>query len=161
MADKITLQRIEQIHPKLREELKAIYDEILHRNLSVRFTDVFRSFAEQDLLYEQGRTKKGNRVTNARGGQSYHNYGLAIDFCLLRGSKQEPIWDLTADLNQNNKSDWSEVVFVFKHFGWDWGGDWQTFKDTPHFQKTFGYTTSQLLTKVKNNEVDSHGYVII
>jgi hypothetical protein len=42
-----------------------------------------RTFAEQDALYAQGRTRKGLRVTNAKGGQSYHNYGLAADCALL------------------------------------------------------------------------------
>ena len=162
--DKISVKRLEKIHPKLKQEVKQICDELDVRNLSVRFTDVLRTFAEQDDLYAQGRTKKGKIVTNARGGQSYHNYGLAIDFCLLKpcsNGQQEAIWDMDADLNANTKSDWQEVVFVFKLFGWEWGGDWVRFQDTPHFQKTFGFSTRELLKKVNNGEVDANGYVAI
>lgn len=78
--DKITLERIELLHPKLREEVRAIYKEIceaLTGNAMCRFSHTLRTFAEQDALYAQGRTKPGAKVTNAKGGQSYHNYGLA------------------------------------------------------------------------------------
>ncbi|MRM96410.1 M15 family metallopeptidase [Riemerella anatipestifer] len=149
--DKITLQRIELLHPKLREEAKAIYKEIceaLTGNAICRFTHTLRTFKEQNDLYAIGRTKKGRRVTNARGGQSYHNYGLAIDICLLvdkdgNGTYETAVWDTKADFDGDKIADWQEIVAIFKRYGWTWGGDWR-FTDPPHFQKTFGKSIADL-----------------
>ena len=59
-------------------------------------TSAYRSSAEQDKLYAQGRTTPGPRVTNARGGQSAHNFGLAIDVVLDADPEKpglQPGWD--------------------------------------------------------------------
>lgn len=159
--DPISIRRIEKLHPKLRKEVKSIYKEILKRDVAIRFTDTLRTFPEQNALYAKGRTKPGKIVTNAKAGESYHNYGLALDFCLLLNEGKEVSWDRNKDTDKDNKKDWNEVVAVFKHYGWQWGGDWTNFKDYPHFQKTMGFTTSQLLKKHKSKDFDSDGYVNI
>ncbi len=149
--DKVTLTKIELLHPKLRGEVKAIYSEIaaaLSGKAICRFTSTLRTFEEQDALYAQGRTKPGPVVTKARGGQSYHNYGLAIDIVLLvdkdnDGVFEKPSWDTNGDFDVDGKSDWQEIVAIFKRHGWEWGGDWR-FLDLPHFQKTFGCSISKL-----------------
>lgn len=152
--DPITLKRIEDIHPKLREELRQIYKEIcqvLGGKAGCRFVQVFRTFEEQNALYAQGRTKPGPKVTDAKGGQSYHNYGLGVDFCLTydknadgRISSDEIIWNRNTDLDNDKLIDWMEVVKVFTKYGWVWGASW---KDYPHFEKSFGYKPSALLKK--------------
>jgi peptidoglycan L-alanyl-D-glutamate endopeptidase CwlK len=86
MKDEKTLERIKLLHPKLRDEAIEMYDEIiaaLTGFAACRFAYTLRTFAEQDGLYAQGRSKPGAIVTNAKGGQSYHNYGLAIDIVLI------------------------------------------------------------------------------
>lgn len=157
--DNITLQRIELLHPKLKAEAKAVYDELLFRKIPVRFYSTLRTFKEQDELYAQGRTKPGSIVTNSRAGQSFHNYGLALDFCLLLDGGKVASWDRTLDVNFNNMPEWDEIVWVFKHYGWEWGGDWTSFKDYPHVQKTFGFTTAQLLHLHNSGKV-KNGYVV-
>jgi peptidoglycan LD-endopeptidase CwlK len=155
--DKITLNRIELLHPDIRDEVREIYEEICSRltgNVICRFAYTLRTFAEQDALFAQGRSKPGKRVTNARGGQSFHNYGLAVDIVLLvdrdkNGTYEEASWDTRLDGDNDKIADWMECVAVFKIWGWEWGGDWKSFKDMPHFQKTFGYTTPQLLKMKK------------
>ena len=145
--DKVSLDRIELLHPKLRAEAKLIYTEIcaaLTGKAMCRFAYTLRTFAEQDALYLQK-----PKVTNAKGGQSYHNYGLAIDIVLLidkdnNGSYETASWDTKNDFDGDQKSDWQEIVAIFKRYGWEWGGSWATFPDMPHFQKTFGYSISQL-----------------
>lgn len=161
MVDLLTIAGIKKLHPKLRVEGKLIYDEICQLfpgpSIGVRFVQVLRTFAEQDALYAQGRNgDKRPKVTNARGGQSYHNYGLAIDFCLLRG--REVIWDTQADLDKDQMADWMEVVTVFLKHGWKWGA---SFGDYPHFEKTFGNHHTQLLALLKAGKVDDNGYVLI
>lgn len=144
--DTITLARIELLHPKLRTEAKEIYIAIynaLKGRAAVRFTHTLRTIAEQDALYALGRTKPGKKVTNAKGGSSFHNYGLAIDFCLILDGK-DVSWDTLKDYDGDKVSDWMEAVAIFKSRGWEWGGDFKSIKDAPHFQKTLGYTTAQL-----------------
>ena len=151
--DTITLARIELLHPKLRTEAKEIYIAIynaLKGRAAVRFTHTLRTIAEQDALYAQGRTKPGKKVTNAKGGSSYHNYGLAIDICLILDGK-EASWDTSKDFDKDGISDWMEAVAIFKSRGWEWGGDFKSIKDAPHFQKTFGFTTTKLKTMVKGS----------
>ena len=149
--DKITLDRIKLLHPSIIDEVNTIYKEIceaLKGRAICRFSHTLRTFAEQNALFAQGRTKKGARVTNARGGQSYHNYGLAIDIVLLvdrdkNGTFESASWETNVDFDNDGKADWQEVVGIFKRHGWDWGGDWR-FVDNPHFQKTLGKSISQL-----------------
>jgi peptidoglycan L-alanyl-D-glutamate endopeptidase CwlK len=167
-SDKITIERIALLHPKLRDEALAIYDEIvkaLGNHVMCRFTATLRTFAEQDKLFAQGRTTKGSKVTNARGGQSYHNYGLALDIVLVldkdkNGTFESAVWDVRGDFDKDGRADWMEIVNIFKQYGWEWGGDWK-FYDAPHFQKTFGYSVRQLLDLHNKGKVDKNGYVLI
>jgi peptidoglycan LD-endopeptidase CwlK len=168
--DKITLQRIELMHPKLVIETREIYAKIveaLKGRAICRFAYTLRTNAEQDALYAQGRTKlfeNGKRlgiVTNAKGGQSYHNYGLALDIVLLKdtnkdGTFESASWETNVDFDGDGLADWMEVVKIFDTYGWEWGGIWK-FKDKPHFQKTFGYSIKQLQACQK----DVSAYVII
>jgi peptidoglycan L-alanyl-D-glutamate endopeptidase CwlK len=151
--DTISLARIELLHPKLRAEAKEIYIAIynaLKGRAKVRFTHTLRTIAEQDALYAQGRTTPGKKVTNAKGGKSYHNYGLAIDICLILDNK-EVSWDISKDFDNDKIADWMEAVAIFKSRGWEWGGDFKSIKDAPHFQKTFGFTTAKLKTMIKGS----------
>lgn len=148
--DKITLERIELLHPKLRAEAKQIYAEIceaLKGKAICRFAYTLRTFAEQDALFNQR-----PQVTKARGGKSYHNYGLAIDIVLLvdkdkNGSFESASWETNVDFDGDGKADWQEVVLIFKQHDWAWGGDWASFPDKPHFEKSFGYSVNDLLLK--------------
>lgn len=140
-----------------------IYNEItrvLKGNATVRFAQGLRTFAEQQALYNQGRTKPGKIVTKARAGSSYHNYGLAIDIVLLvdkdnNGTYETASWDMIKDFDGDNVADWMEIVAIFKKYGWGWGGDWRSMKDYPHFEKTFGYSVSNLLNKWNRKETFS------
>ena len=168
MRDPKTLERIQLLHPKLREEAATMYDEIvaaLTGTATCRFAYTFRTFAEQDALFAQGRTKPGAIVTKARGGQSYHNFGLAIDIVLLldkdnNGTFETASWDSQTDFDGDGKSDWQEVVAIFKRYGYEWGGDWK-FVDMPHFQKTFGKSIVELQALHNTGKVDKNGFVLI
>lgn len=168
MTDKKTIEKIQLIHPKLRDEASSIYAEIcevLTGKARCRFTHTLRTIAEQNALYAQGRTKPGRIVTNARGGQSYHNYGLAIDIVLIvdkdgNGTFESAAWDVKTDFDSDKKADWMECVNIFKQYGWEWGGDWR-FTDPPHFQKTFGKSVRELLALHTAGKVDKNGFVLI
>jgi peptidoglycan L-alanyl-D-glutamate endopeptidase CwlK len=85
--DNLTIERIKKAHPKLRDELEQLYLEcnntVLGKGVRLRFSHVLRTLEEQEELFAKGRTKPGKKVTNAKPGQSYHNYGLAFDIVLL------------------------------------------------------------------------------
>lgn len=140
--DELTLKRIEEAHPIWRDRLKRAYikaNNKLGKGSRLRFAYVVRTFAEQDELYAKGRTKKGLKITNAKGGQSIHNYGLACDIVLLydndgNGTFEEASWSMIRDYDKDGLADWMEVVNCFKEEGFEWGGDWKSFKDNPHFQ---------------------------
>jgi peptidoglycan L-alanyl-D-glutamate endopeptidase CwlK len=156
--DKVTLERIATLHPKIRQKALDAYtyinNKLLGKGVRLRFTHTTRTIEEQNELYAQGRTKlydsSGKRlgkVTQAKGGESIHNYHLAFDIVLLLdkdgdGKFESVTWDMV-DFDKDGKSDWMEVVEYFKSVGFSWGGDWK-FKDKPHFEMTFGHTWKTL-----------------
>lgn len=160
-ADEITIKRIKQIHPKVRQEVLDMYnyvnEKLLGKGVRLRFAYTYRSPEEQDKLYSQGRTVKGSKVTNAKAWQSVHQYGLAFDIVLLldqdnNGTFETASWDIRKDTDKDGIADWSEIRDYFKSKGWIYGGDWQSLKDYPHFEKTFGYSVSQLKAKIDKKD---------
>lgn len=140
-----SIERIKALHPKVAEEALAAYMEAVKATpvgIHPFITQGMRSFEESDELYQQGRTKPGQIVTNAPAGSSFHNYGLAIDFVIQENGHSR--WNV----NEN----WMIVVNIFKKHGWEWGGDWKTIIDRPHLQKTFGYNWRDLLKKHNNKD---------
>lgn len=150
--DTLTLQRISEAHPKIREQLREQYIEannLLGKGARLRFVYVYRSNEFQDKLFNQR-----PKVTNAKGGQSIHNYGLAFDIVLLydndgNGTFEEASWSQIKDFDKDSKADWMEIVNYFKSKGWEWGGDWKSFKDAPHFQMDFGFDWKVLKQRVE------------
>jgi peptidoglycan L-alanyl-D-glutamate endopeptidase CwlK len=145
--DKITIDRIATAHPKIREELKNYYIECnnkLPKGVRLRFAYVYRSVVEQNVLYNQR-----PKVTNAKGGQSIHNYSLAFDYVIMldkdnNGTFETIEWSLASPYHK-------VVVDYFKSKGYEWGGDWK-FKDAPHFQKAFGHTWQSLKRKLDTGD---------
>jgi len=147
--DKVTETRISLLHPQISNEVKLLIEQankVISPNLTIRIVQGLRTIEEQNDLYAQGRTKPGKVVTNAKGGSSYHNYGLAIDFAFLVNGK-EISWDTSKDWDGDKIADWLEVVKIFVKAGYTWGGDFKSIKDFPHLEKKFGFTWQQLLEK--------------
>ena len=156
MFDQLTLDRIETAHPRIRVELRNYYLEInrrLPKGVRLRFSWVYRSYKEQDLLHA-----KRPKVTNAKGGQSIHNYGLAFDIVILFDLDGNGTFE-TASWKQDKY--FAEVVNYFKSKGYTWGGDWNSFKDNPHFQKDFGYTWRTLIDAPKKLDDNGIEYPIL
>lgn len=152
--DKLTLDRIATLHPKIRQIALDAYtyvnNKLLGKGVRLRFAYTTRTLEEQADLYAQGRTKlfdaSGKRlgvVTQAKAGQSIHNYHLAFDIVLLLDKNNDGVFESATyemlDFDKDGKADWLEVVEYFKSKGFVWGGDWE-FKDKPHFEMTFGHT---------------------
>lgn len=144
--DKYTEQRIPALHPKYRKAFTDFINEIDSTfKTSFRIVQGFRTFAEQDDIYAQGRTKPGKIVTNAKGGQSFHCFGCAIDVV--------PIVNGDADWN----FDFKKVEPIAAKYGLYWGGN---FKDYDHFEIK-DFTWKALLALHNAGKVDKDGYVLI
>jgi peptidoglycan L-alanyl-D-glutamate endopeptidase CwlK len=158
MEDKISLARLNLLHPLIREDAIKAYNEAVKATpvgVHPFITQTIRSFAESDALYAQGRTKPGPIVSYAKGGQSYHNYGLALDFVNIIGGKY--VWPKRPEQDEN----WMTVVNIFKKYGFEAGIDWKGKKrDAPHFQRTFGYDWRDLLALHNAGKVEDE-YVTI
>ncbi len=137
-----SIARLQQLHPICRDKAIDAYNEAVQATPAGihPFVDqTYRTFEESDKLYQQGRTTPGDIVSNAKAGQSWHNYGLALDFHLQINGKD--VWD---EKNPN----WMVVVNIFKKHGFNWGGEFPgTFKDYPHLEYKGGYTLAQLQAK--------------
>lgn len=100
-----------------------------------------RTYAEQNALYAQGRATKGRVVTNAKGGQSNHNFGLAWDVGIFvngdyyegRNAREDKAY---ADLAALTKAGLPNLL--------EWGGDWNSIKDMPHYQLPTGRSVSAI-----------------
>lgn len=136
--------RLNGLHPAVLAAATALIERSYARGVPIVITQGLRTVVEQDALYAQGRTQPGPIVTNARGGYSYHNFGLAVDFALLLPDGSSVSWDMERDGDGDKSVDWSEVVQEAKALGLGWGGDWTSFKDYPHLDMTFGLSTTEL-----------------
>jgi peptidoglycan LD-endopeptidase CwlK len=124
------------VHPTVREKAIELVKRAHAKGINVLITQGLRTIAEQNELYAQGRTKPGKIVTNAKGGYSYHNFGLAFDI-VIQNAEGSLCW------NTGDKR-WQTVGALGKSLGLEWGGEWRKFPDYPHFQLTFGLTLADL-----------------
>ena len=142
MRDIISFQRCQLLHPKVRQEVTDTITRVESKwpeNYAVRVVQGLRTIEEQNALYAKGRTAPGSIVTNAKGGKSFHNHGLAFDICMMINGKVSWVVD----------AHWMELVAEFKALGWVWGGDFKSIKDYPHFEKSYGFKVSTLYTMYK------------
>lgn len=113
-----------KLFPPFEYKLKLLMEEIQKRNLNCQVFHLIRTWEEQDELYSQGRTKPGAKVTNARGGESWHNYGMAADL-VFRNAKGVWTWDASLP--------WLMMGTAAEQVGLRWGGRWKT-PDLPHVE---------------------------
>jgi len=130
----INSRKLEDLHPKVADLCKQFIEKCAEDNIDVLITSTYRDNESQNALYAQGRTTPGNKVTNAKAGQSYHNYKIAFDFCPVVGGKAQ--WNDTATFNKCGK--------IAESLGLEWAGNWKTFKELAHCQYTCGLTLKDL-----------------
>ena len=126
-----------QLHPRLQDLILIFLKRCYEKGYKVKITECFRTVSEQDALYAQGRTKKGSIVTNAKGSSysSMHQWGVAFDICRNDGK----------GAYYNNDNWFQKIGEIGKSLGLEWGGNWTSIKDLPHFQlPDWGSTASKL-----------------
>ncbi|WJQ05534.1 M15 family metallopeptidase (plasmid) [Geobacillus stearothermophilus] len=131
-------KKLSGLHPIVADKARKLIRAAHSEGIYIIITQGLRTIEEQNRLYAQGRTKPGRIVTNARGGYSYHNFSLAFDFCVCNVAKGKLITSWNLDRR------WFRVGQLGRSLGLEWGGDWKSFKDYPHFQYTFGLSLAQL-----------------
>ena len=111
----------------LLPEVQPMARELVHKataaGITIRIISGLRSYAEQDALYAQGRTALGNKVTNAKGGYSNHNFGIAFDIGVFEGGAY-----------RDESPKYKAVGVIGMDLGLEWGGNWKSIVDQPHFQ---------------------------
>ena len=133
-------------HPRLQVKAIQLAGECEKQGLKIKVTDCFRSREEQDALYAQGRTEPGNIVTNARVSSysSHHMWGTAFDICRNDGR----------GAYDDGDGFFTRVGAIGKGLGLEWGGDWTSPVDKPHFQlPDWGSTTAMLRTIYRTPDV--------
>lgn len=137
--DKRTEEHIATMLPatqrKARKFISGIAAAGLNVGLQVRIISGTRTYAEQERLFAKGRTAPGPVVTNARGGQSNHNFGIAWDVGVFTKSGIY-IDDLIESKQMTSRAvdaEYRKLGGYGKALGLFWGGDWHS-PDYPHFQ---------------------------
>lgn len=169
IIDTPSRSRILTLHPAIRQAAVDGYTGAIAalsgKNL-LRVTYGLRTFAQQAALLA-----KKPPVTKAGAGQSYHNYGLALDFVLIH-TDGKVSYSLSEDLDADGKADWREVAEAFKARGFAWGGEWNTFKDNPHVELVPAAILDEakrrglrpwkvLLERYNAGQRDPEGYVLV
>lgn len=144
-----TNRRIDTLHPAIISKVKEfIIRAEKELGIKLRVTAALRTWVEQSSLYNKGRNSDGeiinikSVVTWAKSGESYHNYGLAIDVVEIKNGKA--LWK-----NPN----WEKIGKLGESIGFTWGGRWTGKKnDRPHFQMNFGKHYTHLAQLYKSGK---------
>ncbi len=130
----INSRSLNDLHQKVQAMAQEFLDQCKAVDIDVIITSTYRDSEDQAVIYAMGRTTPGPIRTNARPGQSFHNYQLAFDFCPIVHGKA--MWDDLALF--------ARCGAIGKQIGLDWAGDWTTFKEYAHLQYTGGLTLADL-----------------
>ena len=122
-VDSRSERAIATLLPEVRPIGRALVQKAALAGIKLKVISGLRTYAEQDALYAQGRTAPGAKVTNARGGYSNHNFGIAFDVGVFEGSSYLP-----------DSPKYRAAGALGVDLGLEWGGNWKTIVDQPHFQ---------------------------
>lgn len=127
MKDHISVDRINELHPTVRQDFtNFITDAENALGIILRIVQGYRTFEQQQTIYDQGRKTPGKIVTWSPPGTSYHNYGFATDVCPFKANGVDLDWGF----------DFSKLVPFAAKYGITWGGNFPAGKkDYDHFEK--------------------------
>lgn len=126
--------------PNAQRKAREWLRKCLEAGINVRVICGTRTYEEQAALYAKGRTAPGDKVTNARPGYSWHNFGVAWDFVVF-DDRGQPLWDSPL---------MERCGRIGEGLGLEWGGSWKSIKDTPHLQLKMGFTLAEARQRVKD-----------
>ena len=139
---------LDLLYPPFLEKVLEVIARCNDRGHRYIATHGHRTYGEQMDLWKQGRVLPGTIVTNARGGESAHNFGLAVDFVRDIDAKKpgvQPSWE---------KSDYivliEEAVAEGLHSG-------EAYNDFPHIAWP-DYVTAKQLKPLHEVWIKTDGY---
>lgn len=139
-------QKIKTLTADTQMKVRQLLAMLAAKGLYFAVTLALRSVADQDKLYSIGRTKPGDKVTNARGGYSWHNFGRAVDLVLVRdGGTLE--WQPMVDTDHDGMGDYRQMGEAAKSLGFVWGGDFKGLGDFGHVEYHPGITLADARAK--------------
>lgn len=109
---------IATLNPRVAPYVRALIHRADDRGITIKAISGTRTYAEQNALYNQR-----PQVTKARGGYSNHNFGIAFDIGVFQDGKylgESPLYKVVGAMGLD--------------IGLDWGGNWKSFVDEPHYQ---------------------------
>lgn len=135
-------RKLSDLEPVTREKaLRIIAAAPLVLGRELYITGGMRTYDEQNELYAIGRNGDDRRiVTNAKAGESWHNFGRAIDFAFEEYGTQRPTWSTTTSSEQR---DWRLLGGMGEAIGFDWGGRFESLGDFGHFHFSDGMSTDK------------------
>jgi peptidoglycan LD-endopeptidase CwlK len=140
--DKRTEDNIETLIPAAQAKAREFMNAVPKGKLTYRIISGTRTYDEQNALFAIGRTVQRNRnpVTKAKGGQSNHNFGIAWDVGIFEDGRY-----YDGDTKREAQA-YADLAGVEKAnlAGLEWGGDFSSFPDAPHYQMPTKKTTSQV-----------------
>lgn len=131
----INSRSLDDLLPAVKERVEGFIKDAQAAGIDLLVTSTYRDNESQNALYAQGRTTPGRIVTNAKAGQSFHNYRCAVDVVPLINGK--PAWNVKDEV-------WKKIGAIGESKGLEWAGNWKRFKEYPHFQYTGGLNLAQL-----------------
>ena len=124
----VNSRSLSDLNPKVAAMCSEFINRCKAQGIDVIITSTYRDAESQNKLYAQGRTEPGKKVTNAKAGQSFHNWRCAFDFVPIVDGKA--VW--------GDDALWTKCGAIGKAIGLEWAGDWSRFKEFPHMQFTGG-----------------------
>lgn len=135
-VDERSEKNIQTLRPEVQPFARRLIETAVAQGINVKVISGYRSYEEQNDLYAQGRTKPGPKVTKARAGYSWHNFGLAFDIGIFSDDGRTYYGESAA---------YADCGKIGESLGLEWGGSWISFVDEPHFQyNPKGYSLAQL-----------------
>jgi peptidoglycan L-alanyl-D-glutamate endopeptidase CwlK len=131
----INSRDLNELNPETKEKAEKFIQTCKDKGIDILVTSTYRDMESQAALYAQGRTTEGKIVTNAKAGESFHNYRCALDIVPLVNGK--PDWDGSHPV-------WAQIGVIGQDCGLEWAGNWVHFKELAHFQFTNGLTLEEL-----------------
>jgi peptidoglycan L-alanyl-D-glutamate endopeptidase CwlK len=142
-VDERSEKNIATLLPEVQPLARKLIETAKEQGINAKIIGGTRTYAEQNALYAQGRTKPGQIVTKAKGGYSWHNHGMAFDIGIFSENGKE---------YYGESESYAVCGQIGEALGLEWGGEWD-FVDEPHFQfNPLGLTLSEARKRTENGE---------
>ena len=140
--DHRTERNLELLQLPAQHAARLFMSVVTKSGIEARIISGTRSYEEQNALFRQGRFgNPGPRVTGARGGQSWHNFGIAWDIGVFEGGEY-----------MTTPEPYERAAKVGMNEALTWGGDWKSFQDRPHYQLALPLKISEIRSRFEAGE---------